>query len=111
MSELVKKMTPSCSTYVADVCNLALKHYRGNVKKLSGKIGFLLVDPAYDVPMDSLDDHAKYNVFSSNDIKDKANILRDTVESEAHAHVVCSALKLFSVSKCFLPKRRKSKAV
>lgn len=72
---------------------LVEKHKLGVGKNLIGKVGFVLVNPPYDVRRNRNNVNAAYDVFSSKHLQKIVKIMGDNKRPRIPGHVVCAALQ------------------
>lgn len=90
MDKPFKTMAPLSSIYGVDFKNLAKNHELAVGEDLTGKVVSELADLSYDVQKVHDEAHAAYDLFSSNDVKDIVNVLRDVMTPESHGNVLFS---------------------
>lgn len=79
MSKLIKEMASLCSFCNMNIRNLSEQHDIGVREDLSANVYFVLAERLYNVWRDQKDYHEKYDLFSSNDMKDLANVMEETM--------------------------------
>lgn len=84
-------MAPLCSSYDAYFRNLAEKQDSGAGEDWNGTVDLVLADALYNVWRDRNDDHALYDMFCLNDIKERAEVLVVVMNPGARGHVFRSA--------------------
>lgn len=91
MSKPVKAMTCLLFIYNVDLKYLVKQHDRSCEKKLREKVESVLSDAPYNIRRVQKIDHAEYDLFRFNSMKNMVNVLRNVMKSGAHGHVRCSA--------------------
>lgn len=94
VSKLVKQMDFLCSIYDADFRVLVEEKRSGVGEDLSAHVDFVLIDQLYNVPTNRKNEHADYDVFGSNDLKNVAKVLGDLIKLGASRHVFCFVLQI-----------------
>lgn len=57
----------------------------------NGKVDFIIADSRYTTGTDRSTDPSEYTLFTSEDMRDMAEILGDVVKPEVHGHMYCSS--------------------
>lgn len=102
MSKLFKEIPPLCSVHDVDSRHLVAERKLGVGDDLAGEVDFGMVELLYNLQRNRKHDHAKYDLFRSNDMNDIAEVLGDAMKLGAHANVLCSTLQFAVLCRAFL---------
>lgn len=77
-------------------------------KDLSRNVVFVLASLSYNLQRHGNDDHARYGVFGSIEIRNMAKILGDVTKPEAHRHLICFVMNVAVWYNAFASEKKKS---
>lgn len=84
-----------CFIYDSDFRNLVKEHELGAGEDQSVKVDWVLADPPYYVGSSVKKNHAEYDVFSANDMKDMTEVLGDVLKPRARGNMLYSDLQFY----------------
>lgn len=93
MSRLFKTTASLCSIFAVNFRNWAEEHGLGIGEHLSSNGTLVLSNISYSIQRDLKEDHAEYDMLSTNVMKDMATVLRDVMKLGVRNHVFSSSLQ------------------